>query len=80
MIDRGAAVGGTEFTLYADNGKVIATCILDALEPEGLFVAHLLAYLSERADASSPRAPQRPSSVSSATEAGVLRFPVRVAG
>lgn len=57
MITRSEAVGGTEFTLYSDLGRVIATAVLHGSESEGAFVAHLLAWLNERHGAPSRERP-----------------------
>ena len=78
MIERSRAVGGTEFTLYADDGRIVATAILADSEPEGPLVAHLLAYLSERADAASrSRHQQRASIASSGAAVRVLSLSPR---
>ena len=57
MMTRHAAVGGTQFILYDDNGAVVAQATLSHGESEGDFVARLLDWLSHRARASGASRP-----------------------
>jgi hypothetical protein len=48
MLSKHEAVGGTGFVLRDDSGRIIASATLVDGEPEGMFVACLLEYLSVR--------------------------------